>query len=582
MYKLRKTSMAIAVLFSLLFGSVSNVLAVEATTETTTGTVISEGQVETDTDAAASTDDTDKTTDGSTEVGVEENIDNTVDPGEGITEDETNETGDPSDKKETFDFTDFKMEQIRYNRNKVRLSWSCSGKPSYFIIEQSLNGSGYQQIAKVKKQIFNTILEQGSRAAFRVVAYDGNDEEVSKTDKLKMIMPNQAKSFQLTKVTSKTVKLSWSGKATYFKIYRKAYGSSQYTEIGKTAKNTYYDKTVKDNQIYYYRVISCIDNEGVAGSTVSETKRIINKAIVNTSHRNYSYDEMCKDLQHLKEKYSEYLNYESIGTSEDGRQIYDVILGSDSASKTMLVVSTLHAREYICSQLCMKQIESYLERYNYNVNGVKIADTLKKIQIHYVVMSNPDGVTISQQGISAIRDTSLRQRLYSMSSGGTGYWKANARGVDLNNNFPSRFVIRGSAGAEGYTGQKALSESETYAIAKLTKRLKNNRNLKGVINYHAMGQIVFGSCTIPSLSYTTRAMYSLARGLTGYADEGNYYSPSGGAGNYREYVMEDLYIPSITLEVGYGTCPVPIYQFASTWSRNKDLVIREAMLLAGK
>ena len=64
-----------------------------------------------------------------------------------------------------------------------------------------------------------------------------------------------------------------------------------------------------------------------------------------------------------------------------------------------------------CASLCLLSI-----------GGIVPAKALKNMQIHYIVMANPDGVMISQ--ISSSR------------------WKANAKGVDLNRNFPAKKFTR--------------------------------------------------------------------------------------------------------------------------------------------
>ena len=73
----------------------------------------------------------------------------------------------------------------------------------------------------------------------------------------------------------------------------------------------------------------------------------------------------------------------------------------------MVVISNIHAREYMTAQLCMAQIEHYLKNYNGKVSGVNVKGVLNKMAIHYIPMANPDGVTISQFGISKIRDKKL-------------------------------------------------------------------------------------------------------------------------------------------------------------------------------
>ena len=188
-------------------------------------------------------------------------------------------------------------------------------------------------------------------------------------------------------------------------------------------------------------------------------------------HQKYTYKEMCGDIQSLCKKYSEYVSYETIGYSEEGREIYDVILENKEADKTILVISTIHAREYIATVVCMKQLEYYLLNYNKTVDGTKLSEVFAKCNVHYVMMANPDGVNISQ----------TKKAL----------WKGNANGVNLNYNFPYAFKKAGSRKNGSFTGTKAASESETQAIVSLTKKLNKTQTL-AVVNYHAMGQIVSG------------------------------------------------------------------------------------------
>jgi hypothetical protein len=139
----------------------------------------------------------------------------------------------------------------------------------------------------------------------------------------------------------------------------------------------------------------------------------------------------------------------------------------------------------------------------------------------------------------------------------------------------------GKAGSEGYSGSAAASESETRAVLSLIEKLRGEGTLQGVVNYHAMGSIVFGSCPKKnSARQKTSKMYRLARSLTGYSSAAgySYSSKYGAAGNLREYVLYKKKIPSITLEIGKGSCPGSISEFPSIWDKNYSLVFREAAL----
>ncbi len=103
-----------------------------------------------------------------------------------------------------------------------------------------------------------------------------------------------------------------------------------------------------------------------------------NTKAVQIRSQKYTYSQMKKDMQELEQKYSNYCEMTKIGTSVQGRAIYDFAIGNPDAEESLLVVSTLHAREYICSAVLMKELEYYLENYNGTIGGVKPANTLNK------------------------------------------------------------------------------------------------------------------------------------------------------------------------------------------------------------
>lgn len=392
-----------------------------------------------------------------------------------------------------------------------------------------------------------------------------------------VVKPGAVSNLKTAGQSKKSVKLSWSQEkhATSYAIYRKK-GSGSYKKIGKTGQTHYLDKGLSYGSSYTYKIVSCYENQGNLEEAASASISYSNKKIVSTSHKHYSYSEMAGDIKQLTNKYNGMVRYKVIGHSVDHRNIYDVILGNPNAKKKLLVVGTMHAREYMATLVTMSQIESYLENYNNKVSGKKIASTLDKVCIHFVPMANPDGVTIAQSGISKIKSASLRAKLRKMSKGSTSTWKANARGVDLNRNWAYKWKKIEKAGASGYSGPYANSEPETKALVSLKKSLKK-QGLKATISYHTMGNIVFGKTKKASIRYMTTKMYRLAKSMTGYGCGDTLYKSSG-IGNSREWDMYCLGLPSITLEVGRKPAPGPISEFKSIWKKNKNVVIRQAML----
>ena len=104
--------------------------------------------------------------------------------------------------------------------------------------------------------------------------------------------------------------------------------------------------------------------------------------------------------------------------------------------------------------------------------------------------------------------------------------------------------------------------------------------MQGVVNYHAMGSIIFGdSPGNGELAKNSTRMYELARKITGYSSADSYSSgTSGGWGNLRRYLNKGVEIPSITIEIGRVACPLPISSYKDIWKENQTVVIQEAML----
>ena len=98
---------------------------------------------------------------------------------------------------------------------------------------------------------------------------------------------------------------------------------------------------------------------GVAGAVSAKAAETV-VPIVQVSNLKYSYDQMQQDLAALQERYPGQMVVDSLGTTADGRDITEVILGDVDAEHHILIQATMHAREYMNTVLAMNQIEDYL------------------------------------------------------------------------------------------------------------------------------------------------------------------------------------------------------------------------------
>ena len=103
-----------------------------------------------------------------------------------------------------------------------------------------------------------------------------------------------------------------------------------------------------------------------------------------------------------------------VGKSLLFREIPFVKIGD--GDKKIIITGAIHAREWITARLVIAQAEYALK------NGVKAS-------VWFLPTINPDGVEIALG----------RSKPPVWFNGNVGLWKANARGVDLNVNFPARW-----------------------------------------------------------------------------------------------------------------------------------------------
>lgn len=293
----------------------------------------------------------------------------------------------------------------------------------------------------------------------------------------------------------------------------------------------------------------------------------------------YSYEQMEQDINALSGRYQNLVTVNVIGQSLDGRKLYDVIVGSPSAPKQVMIQGAIHAREYITVPLMMQQLESLLAGYDTGYyNDIPLADLLNSTAIHFIPMANPDGVSLSQFGEGAIRSDGLRQVIQTCYALDTAdqrttapydqylrRWKSNANGIDLNHNFDAGWGRLNATlfhnSATNYKGPAPLSEPESQALASLA----NQYRFHAVINYHSMGNVIYWDT---EQNRQAQASLDLANRVS--AAGGYTILPNLGAGGYKDWLQQrDASVPGITIEVGSTTAPVSFSEYPAIWDQNK-------------
>ena len=297
----------------------------------------------------------------------------------------------------------------------------------------------------------------------------------------------------------------------------------------------------------------------------------------------YTYSKMESDINLLKQRY-EGVTSDSIGTTPDGRNIYRIIIGNRQAAKKILVIGSIHAREYISTPLVMRQVQEMLDRRG---GGDTVLDN---VCIQYVPMLNPDGVAISQYGVDGLNKEESKQKLreiiqswseWGLNENQDKYnwflnkWKNNLNGVDINHNFPTQgWPQRGDSrkrpSNEYYKGPSAGSESETQDLI----RLVNEENYNAVLNYHTQGQIIYWSNqhATPEVLAQNKAMADIAAAHTGYKLVSPVADGSKFGTGFKDWLDWEKSIPSITEEVGIGVSPVPETRIETIWQQNQGVL----------
>lgn len=294
----------------------------------------------------------------------------------------------------------------------------------------------------------------------------------------------------------------------------------------------------------------------------------------------YTYQEMQVDLNTLKATYPK-MQMDVLGNTIDGRQLYHVVVGNPSAPHKILVHGGIHAREYISSQLVMREIVALLEMQQNNLlyHGQSVATLLQNTCIHFVPMVNPDGITLVQGGVDALNTQAAKTMVMSMAAQDQvtdlatylRKWKNNINGVNLNRNFDA-FWQEATPKVDHpsnmfYKGTGPESEVESKALANLCRQLMPDYT----ISYHTQGRVIywyFGETG----NYKAKGQHlaNVVHQNTGYTIS-DAWSQTDAAG-FKDWAVQKLDIPSVTIELGRGTSPVDESQITQMWTENDGIL----------
>lgn len=308
----------------------------------------------------------------------------------------------------------------------------------------------------------------------------------------------------------------------------------------------------------------------------------------------YDYESLTEDLYRLKRRYPEIFDYDSIGTTDDEREIWHITLGNPDADKQIVIAASCHAREHITSLLVMDMTEYVLNKYYVGeYDGIPYSELFGEYAVHIIPMLNPDGVSISRFGEEGIKSPFIAAEVREIyknaaASGQTELsperyytrWKANAHGIDINRNFDAKWETIEDTGAPygwNYKGTEPMSEVESQCIVDFIESLENPMT---VVSYHSTGSVFYWDYgQQDELRIRSIAQRDLIESLTGYTPLEYSETSAGGLSDY--IAASDMGAVPQTIEVGIGEAPVDMSEYPSIWKRNKYVLPALAELYSG-
>ena len=268
-----------------------------------------------------------------------------------------------------------------------------------------------------------------------------------------------------------------------------------------------------------------------------------------------NYVELLKKIKSYKNQYK----IRVIGKTKFKRKIFAVERNLNKNFATAIFVCSIHARENIATDLICKMLDDGL------------FEDVKKFNLSFILMANPDGVELVENGVLSVPENH-RINILKINKNSYNFrlWKANANGVDLNNNFDARFgtnVHSFEPASSGWPGRFAESENETKAIVKYLKQTKPFI----VVCYHTKGEeIYYNFFQTGQRLERDRIIAEKFAKSTGYVIKNPEMTRSGGL---KDYVIEKLKIPSLTIELGSDELSHPIGKeyLQDLFERNKNV-----------
>lgn len=356
---------------------------------------------------------------------------------------------------------------------------------------------------------------------------------------------------------------TWSANCSEYISLRSAPGGETITRIPKGATMTLQGWDGRYAQVSYQGRTGYVLSSYILPEKISYFDECLDTVDLTDA---YSYDRMVADMARLQTQYPDAVSVASIGMSELGRDIPVICIGSRNARYHVLLQGAIHGREHMTAWLLMAMADYWLDHGLLGYGDVCY---------HIIPMVNPDGVTLSQTGNLNAEQQEIylrdKENGYTTQDVGTyaALWKANGKGVDLNRNFPAgweQIDDRTEPSSQQYRGTAPFSAAEARALRDYTLKY----DFDATISYHSTGSVIYYAYgDREPVNSRSRSLAKAVREVSGY----DLLNSEGvvGAG-YKDWVMDTLGIPSLTVEIGCEGATLAEREIYSVFVRNIRLL----------
>jgi len=244
----------------------------------------------------------------------------------------------------------------------------------------------------------------------------------------------------------------------------------------------------------------------------------------------FYYEDLVAYAKYLAAHYCGIIQYEVVGRSLDGRDIFLLKIGK--GTRNIMLTGGVHGRESVNPMVMLCMAEYYCEEFR---------EYLEQVAIYMIPLLNPDGYCVALQGFDCIKKEKYR---IAMQAKGIPHflWKYNARGIDINRNFPCKSWRKKTV--KDVPG----SEPETRVLMQLFQSVSSI----GYIDYHSRGKQIYyyRNNMLPEYNKEQYHIASLLHTLTDYEmmPERKEIEENDSGGNTVHYYSETFSMPAITIE----------------------------------